>query len=60
MRLQTRTADGPKGMLGTFVRIVKSDGVSGLYSGVCLRSVPFLASTVGMAKKLHGKMFVAS
>lgn len=34
VRLQTRALDGPKGMLGTFVHILKANGVSGLYSGV--------------------------
>ena len=34
VRLQTRTPDGPKGMLGTFLHIVKNDSVMGLYRGV--------------------------
>lgn len=36
VRLQTRTVDGPKGMFGTFVHILKNDSVLGLYRGVCL------------------------
>ena len=36
VRLQTRAPDGPKGMFGTFVHILKTDGALGLYSGVCL------------------------
>ena len=35
VRLQTRAPDGPKGMFGTFVHILKTDSVLGLYSGVC-------------------------
>lgn len=34
VRLQTRALDGPKSMLGTFVHILKANGVLGLYSGV--------------------------
>ncbi|KAL9004132.1 MAG: hypothetical protein Q9188_003030 [Gyalolechia gomerana] len=34
VRLQTRTPDGPRGMLTTFVHVVKNDGFLGLYSGV--------------------------
>ena len=34
VRLQTRVSDGPKGMLATFVHVLKNDGFLGLYSGV--------------------------
>ena len=34
VRLQTRALDGPKGMFNTFVHVLKSDGVLGLYRGV--------------------------
>lgn len=44
VRLQTRALDGPKGMLGTFVHIIKANGVLGLYSGVrFLRHLPRLS-----------------
>ena len=36
VRLQTRASDGPKGMFGTLVHILKTDSALGLYSGVCL------------------------
>lgn len=50
VRLQTRTPDGPKGMLGTFVHILKTDSVLGLYRGVCFPKIttssPLLHSQV--------------
>lgn len=36
VRLQTRALDGPKGMTSTFLHILRSDGVRGLYNGVRL------------------------
>ena len=44
VRLQTRAPDGPKGMFGTFVHILKKDSVLGLYSGVCLSHPSYLPS----------------
>lgn len=34
VRLQTRTANGPKGMFATFTHILRNDGFRGLYNGV--------------------------
>lgn len=38
VRLQTRAPGGPKGMLGTFSHILRTNGFLGLYSGVSLPS----------------------
>ena len=42
VRLQTRAPDGPKGMFGTFVHILKTDSALGLYSGVGLPHLSLL------------------
>lgn len=42
VRLQTRTPDGPKGMVGTFTFILRNNGFLGLYNGVCCTTtLPF-------------------
>jgi dicarboxylate transporter 10 len=36
VRLQTRSANAPNTMMGTFVHVVKHNGLKGLYNGVCI------------------------
>ncbi|MCJ1456634.1 Mitochondrial dicarboxylate transporter [Mycoblastus sanguinarius] len=55
VRLQTRTADGPKGMLGTFVHIFKTSGVLGLYPGLSaslLRQATYSTTRFGIYSEL--------
>ncbi|KAI4090750.1 MAG: hypothetical protein LQ344_004530 [Seirophora lacunosa] len=41
VRLQTRSSNGPRGMLNTFVHILRHDSFLGLYSGVNFTHDPF-------------------
>jgi len=58
VRLQTRTADAPKNMSGTFVNIVKSDGVLGLYNGLSaslLRQLTYSTARFGIYEDLKAR-----
>ncbi|KAL8949665.1 MAG: hypothetical protein Q9222_004245 [Ikaeria aurantiellina] len=55
VRLQTRTPDGPRGMLNTFVHVLKSDGFLGLYSGLSaslLRQLTYSTTRFGVYEEL--------
>ncbi|KAH6608086.1 mitochondrial dicarboxylate carrier [Trichoderma cornu-damae] len=55
VRLQTRTADGPKSMSGTFVHVVKNDGPLGLYSGISaslLRQLTYSTARFGIYEEI--------
>ncbi|UKZ82015.1 hypothetical protein TrVFT333_009796 [Trichoderma virens FT-333] len=55
VRLQTRKADGPKSMSGTFVHVVKNDGPLGLYSGISaslLRQLTYSTARFGIYEEV--------
>ncbi|MCJ1309044.1 Mitochondrial dicarboxylate transporter [Agyrium rufum] len=55
VRLQTRAPDGPKGMLGTFTHILRSDGILGLYKGLSaslLRQLTYSTTRFGAYEEL--------
>lgn len=55
VRLQTRTPDAPKNMSGTFVHIVKTDGIRGLYSGISaslLRQLTYSTARFGIYEEM--------
>ncbi|MCJ1259408.1 Mitochondrial dicarboxylate transporter [Lignoscripta atroalba] len=55
VRLQTRAPNGPKGMFGTFVHILKQDGFLGLYSGLSaslLRQLTYSTTRFGVYEEL--------
>ncbi|KAL6717434.1 Mitochondrial dicarboxylate transporter [Lecanora helva] len=55
VRLQTRTPDGPKGMFGTFVHILKHDSVLDLYRGLSaslLRQMTYSTTRFGVYSEL--------
>ncbi|CAL8580451.1 Mitochondrial dicarboxylate transporter [Xanthoria parietina] len=55
VRLQTRTPDGPRGMLSTFVHILKSNGFLGLYGGLSaslLRQITYSTTRFGIYEEL--------
>jgi len=55
VRLQTRRGDAPKNMSGTFVRILKTDGARGLYSGLSaslLRQLTYSTARFGIYEEM--------
>ncbi|KAK4252009.1 mitochondrial carrier domain-containing protein [Corynascus novoguineensis] len=55
VRLQTRTGDMPKSMSGTFVHIIKHNGVRGLYNGLSaslLRQITYSTTRFGIYEEL--------
>ncbi|KAK1754606.1 mitochondrial dicarboxylate transporter [Echria macrotheca] len=55
VRLQTRTGDMPKSMSGTFVHIVKHNGIRGLYNGLSaslLRQLTYSTTRFGIYEEL--------
>ncbi|KAL8666397.1 MAG: hypothetical protein Q9202_001420 [Teloschistes flavicans] len=55
VRLQTRGPDGPRGMLNTFIHILKTDGPLGLYSGLSaslLRQLTYSTTRFGIYETL--------
>jgi len=55
VRLQTRSADAPKSMTGTFGHVIKSDGFLGLYSGLSaslLRQITYSTTRFGVYEEL--------
>ncbi|KAK4242112.1 mitochondrial carrier domain-containing protein [Achaetomium macrosporum] len=58
VRLQTRTGDMPKTMSGTFVHIVKHNGVRGLYNGLSaslLRQITYSTTRFGIYEELKSR-----
>jgi dicarboxylate transporter 10 len=58
VRLQTRTADAPKNMSGTFVNILRNDGVLGLYSGLSaslLRQLTYSTVRFGIYEEMKSR-----
>ncbi|KAL2160852.1 hypothetical protein VTH06DRAFT_1049 [Thermothelomyces fergusii] len=58
VRLQTRTGDMPKSMSGTFVHIVKHNGIRGLYSGLSaslLRQITYSTTRFGIYEELKSR-----
>ncbi|KXX79971.1 Mitochondrial dicarboxylate transporter [Madurella mycetomatis] len=58
VRLQTRTGDMPKSMSGTFVHIVKHNGVRGLYNGLSaslLRQITYSTTRFGVYEELKNR-----
>ncbi|OQD61797.1 hypothetical protein PENPOL_c015G09253 [Penicillium polonicum] len=59
VRLQTRAPDAPKTMVGTFVHIVKNNGVTGLYSGLSaamLRQITYSTTRFGIYEELKSRI----
>jgi len=55
VRLQTRSSDAPKSMIGTFGHVIKSDGFLGLYSGLSaslLRQITYSTTRFGVYEEL--------
>lgn len=52
VRLQTRSADGPRTMMSTFVHIVRNNGLQGLYNGVCICDSPIRHGKLDRGKKI--------
>jgi len=55
VRLQTRTADGPKKMTAMFGHIIREDGIHGLYRGLSaslLRQMTYSTTRFGVYEKL--------
>ena len=55
VRLQTRTGNAPKNMVGTFVNILKTDGPVGLYAGISaslLRQLTYSTVRFGIYEEL--------
>ncbi|KAK5661472.1 hypothetical protein OQA88_11374 [Cercophora sp. LCS_1] len=55
VRLQTRTGSMPTSMSGTFVHIIKADGVRGLYNGLSaslLRQITYSTTRFGIYEEL--------
>lgn len=55
VRLQTRAPDGPKGMFGTFLHILRNDSFLGLYSGLSaslLRQLTYSTTRFGVYEEL--------
>lgn len=55
VRLQTRTGNMPKSMSGTFVHVVKNNGVRGLYNGLSaslLRQLTYSTARFGIYEEL--------
>ncbi|SPQ27280.1 e5fc1dc0-4470-4308-9c82-f3ad574ae99c [Thermothielavioides terrestris] len=58
VRLQTRTGDMPKTMTGTFVHILKHNGVRGLYNGLSaslLRQITYSTTRFGIYEELKSR-----
>ncbi|KAM5363256.1 hypothetical protein ACJZ2D_012095 [Fusarium nematophilum] len=59
VRLQMRTGNAPKNMVGTFVHILRSDGPLGLYSGISaslLRQMTYSTARFGIYEELKTRM----
>lgn len=59
MRLQLRSGDAPKNMSGTFVHIVRSEGIRGLYSGLTaslLRQMTYSTVRFGVYEDLKRRL----
>ncbi|KAK0639355.1 mitochondrial carrier domain-containing protein [Cercophora newfieldiana] len=59
VRLQTRTGDMPKSMSGTFVHIVKHNGLRGLYNGLSaslLRQITYSTTRFGIYEELKTRL----
>ncbi|KAI9640077.1 Mitochondrial dicarboxylate transporter [Ciborinia camelliae] len=55
VRLQTRSGNAPKTMVGTFVHVLKHNGFTGLYSGLSaslLRQITYSTTRFGIYEKL--------
>ncbi|TGO40610.1 hypothetical protein BHYA_0034g00290 [Botrytis hyacinthi] len=55
VRLQTRSGNAPNTMVGTFVHVLKHNGVAGLYSGLSaslLRQITYSTTRFGIYEKL--------
>ncbi|KFX99477.1 hypothetical protein V495_05716 [Pseudogymnoascus sp. VKM F-4514 (FW-929)] len=55
VRLQTRSANVPKTMMGTFVHVVKNNGLKGLYNGISaslLRQMTYSTARFGIYEDL--------
>lgn len=58
VRLQTRVGDAPKNMSGTFVHVVKTDGIKGLYSGISaslLRQITYSTVRFGVYEEMKAR-----
>lgn len=58
VRLQTRSGNAPKNMSGTFVHILKTDGVLGLYSGISaslLRQLTYSTVRFGVYEEMKAR-----
>lgn len=58
VRLQTRTPDMPKSMVGTFVHVFKHNGFLGLYSGLSaslLRQITYSTTRFGIYEELKAR-----
>lgn len=58
VRLQTRTPDAPKSLSGTFVNVIRNDGVLGLYSGLSaslLRQLTYSTVRFGIYEEMKSR-----
>lgn len=58
VRLQTRTSSMPSSMVGTFVHVVKNEGLRGLYSGISaslLRQITYSTTRFGIYEELKSR-----
>ncbi|KAI4149970.1 MAG: hypothetical protein LQ341_001207 [Variospora aurantia] len=63
VRLQTRSSDGPRGMLKTFIHILRHDGFLGLYSGLSaslLRQLTYSTTRFGVYEELKSSTTTAT
>ncbi|KAJ9300762.1 hypothetical protein DTO271G3_1926 [Paecilomyces variotii] len=63
VRLQTRKHGDPKGMLRTFVHVVKNNGVLGLYNGLSaslLRQITYSTTRFGVYEELKNRATTSS
>ncbi|RBR17314.1 uncharacterized protein FIESC28_06471 [Fusarium coffeatum] len=59
VRLQMRTGNAPKNMVGTFVHILRNDGPLGLYSGISaslLRQMTYSTARFGVYEELKTRL----
>ncbi|KAH6683073.1 mitochondrial carrier domain-containing protein [Halenospora varia] len=58
VRLQTRSPDAPKSMVGTFAHVLKHNGLLGLYSGLSaslLRQITYSTTRFGIYEELKSR-----